>query len=143
VDRVRGKGEQTDARSDRVTIGSLAAAHAAKRLPSAVETGVGTPSWLFGPIWAVLYAMIAYAGWRVWTRTGVDRSIGLYATQPVVNAAWTPVFFAAHSYGLAAAVIIGLWILIAATGSPRGRWSALAAGHLRHTLNIAIWIMNN
>jgi tryptophan-rich sensory protein len=26
------------------------------------------PSWLFGPVWTVLYIFIAIAGWRVWQR---------------------------------------------------------------------------
>ena len=26
------------------------------------------PGWLFGPVWTVLYILIALAGWRIWTR---------------------------------------------------------------------------
>ena len=24
------------------------------------------PNWLFGPVWSILYVMIALAGWRIW-----------------------------------------------------------------------------
>ena len=26
------------------------------------------PGWIFGPVWTVLYVLIAIAGWRVWQR---------------------------------------------------------------------------
>jgi translocator protein len=31
------------------------------------------PAWLFGPVWTVLYVLIAIAGWRLWQR---DRTAG-------------------------------------------------------------------
>jgi tryptophan-rich sensory protein len=49
------------------------------------------PSWLFGPVWTTLYAMIAVAGWLVWRRTGWSAALTGYAAQLVLNAAWTPV----------------------------------------------------
>jgi tryptophan-rich sensory protein len=73
------------------------------------------PSWLFGPVWTVLYAMIAVAGWLVWRRTGWTRALTLYAAQLVLNAIWTPIFFGFGRYGLALADIIVLWVLIGAT----------------------------
>lgn len=24
------------------------------------------PSWVFGPVWTVLYILVAVAGWRIW-----------------------------------------------------------------------------
>lgn len=73
------------------------------------------PGWLFGPVWTILYATIAVAGWLVWRRTGLNRTFIPYAIQLVFNAAWTPVFFGAHAYGLAAVDIVLLWCAIAAT----------------------------
>ena len=26
------------------------------------------PGWIFGPVWTVLYVIIAVAGWRIWQR---------------------------------------------------------------------------
>ena len=34
------------------------------------QPGWAPPSWLFGPVWSLLYAMIAVAGWLVWRRVG-------------------------------------------------------------------------
>jgi tryptophan-rich sensory protein len=31
------------------------------------------PAWLFGPVWTVLYVLIAVAGWCVWGRARTDR----------------------------------------------------------------------
>ena len=73
------------------------------------------PSWLFGPVWTVLYAMIAVAGWLVWRRTGWNRALTVYAVQLTLNAIWTPIFFGFGRYGLALADIIVLWVLIGAT----------------------------
>ena len=73
------------------------------------------PSWLFGPVWTVLYAMIAVAGWLVWRRTGWNRALTVYAVQLALNAIWTPIFFGFGRYGLALADIVVLWVLIGAT----------------------------
>jgi translocator protein len=73
------------------------------------------PSWLFGPVWTILYAMIAVAGWLVWRRTGWTRALTVYAVQLTLNAIWTPIFFGFGRYGLALADIIVLWVLIGAT----------------------------
>lgn len=76
------------------------------------------PGWLFGPVWLVLYALIALAGWLAW-RPGGFRGKGasflLYGVQLVLNAAWTPLFFAAGAYEWALADIVLLWWAILAT----------------------------
>ncbi len=63
------------------------------------------PNWLFGPVWTVLYVLIAVAGWRVW-RTGSGILQGLWWLQLGVNFLWSPVFFALHRIDLALAVIV-------------------------------------
>ena len=73
------------------------------------------PSWLFGPVWTVLYAMIAVAGWLVWRRTGWTTALTVYAVQLVLNALWTPIFFGFGRYGLALVDIAVLWVLIGVT----------------------------
>lgn len=73
------------------------------------------PSWLFGPVWTVLYIMIAVAGWLVWKRTGWTTALTAYAVQLALNAAWTPIFFGFGRYGLALVDIVLLWVAIAVT----------------------------
>src|SRR5262245_27313374 len=49
------------------------------------------PKAVFGPVWTVLYSLMALSGWRVWNqRAGPARSraLGLWALQLGFNAAW-------------------------------------------------------
>jgi translocator protein len=64
------------------------------------------PTWLFGPVWTVLYVLIAVAGWRVWERDRTGGPMRLWWAQLTLNFLWTPVFFAAHQIGLALVVIL-------------------------------------
>lgn len=54
------------------------------------------PSAVFGPVWTVLYGLIAVSGWRVWNRPAGparSRALGLWALQLGFNAAWSWLFF--------------------------------------------------
>jgi tryptophan-rich sensory protein len=71
--------------------------------------------------------------------------------QLILNAAWTPIFFAAGNYGLAVIDIILLWLAIAVTVVWFGRVHRVAAGLLipywlwvtyASALTIAIWWAN-
>lgn len=74
------------------------------------------PTWqpsnqVFGPVWTVLYATLAYSGYRIW-KAPVSRkrsiALGLWATQLALNGAWTPLFFGARRPVIALADIIAL-----------------------------------
>lgn len=76
------------------------------------------PASVFGPVWTVLYTMMAIAAWMVWQRRnapGADVAIGVFVLQLVVNALWSWVFFAWHRGALAFVNIVVLWLLIVAT----------------------------
>lgn len=76
------------------------------------------PSWLFGPVWTVLYLLIAVAAWLVWRERDsrkVMPALSLMIIQLAANALWTWIFFAWRQGGWALAEIIVLWILIVAT----------------------------
>lgn len=66
---------------------------------------------LFGPVWTVLYGLMAIAAWLVWRRPASEertRALRVYAVQLILNAAWTPAFF-----GLGGALgAPGLWIAL-------------------------------
>jgi benzodiazapine receptor len=74
------------------------------------------PNWLFGPVWTLLYVLIAIAGWRVWRR---QKELGplpmsFWVAQLLLNFLWSPVFFGAHRIGLALGVIVVLLLCILA-----------------------------
>ncbi|GIX30368.1 MAG: sensory protein TspO [Porticoccaceae bacterium] len=77
------------------------------------------PDWLFGPVWTVLYLMIAACGARLAAQAGrgvalAGFALGLWALQIALNALWMPTFFGAHALGAALVVISALWLSIAA-----------------------------
>ncbi|MEU8607952.1 TspO/MBR family protein [Actinoplanes sp. NPDC048791] len=96
-------------------IGGLGVAGTAAEYQNLDQPSWAPPSWLFGPVWTILYAMIAVAGWLVWRRTGWNRALTVYAVQLVLNALWTPIFFGFGQYGLALVDIVAMWLLIGAT----------------------------
>lgn len=57
------------------------------------------PSWVFGPVWSLLYTLSALSVWRVWLRPPSPArraALTLWAVQHGLNAAWSPIFFGAH-----------------------------------------------
>jgi tryptophan-rich sensory protein len=69
------------------------------------------PSAVFGPVWTVLYATMAYSAWRVWRAPASherSRALKLWAAQLGLNAAWSPTFFAAKSPRASLAIIVAL-----------------------------------
>jgi tryptophan-rich sensory protein len=112
------------------------------------------PNWLFGPVWTVIYFMIAFSGWRVWLKTGIANAKGafaLYAAQLTLNLAWSFLFFGAQSplLGLIDIVIllaviianmIAFWRIDRLAGMllvPYAAWVGFAT-----LLNAAIWHLN-
>jgi benzodiazapine receptor len=77
------------------------------------------PSWLFGPVWTVLYLAMGIAAWLVWRTPGPGRARGalvLFLAQLIVNGLWSWLFFGWHLGAWAFADIVLLWLLIVATG---------------------------
>lgn len=82
------------------------------------------PSWtppnaVFPIVWPILYAMIAFALWRLWDRAGRsaarDGALALLVANLALNALWSPVFFAAHEIGAGLAIILFMIVTLAAT----------------------------
>ena len=67
------------------------------------------PNWLFGPVWSVLYIMIAVAGWLVWSAEGAGLAIALWACQLVLNGLWSFQFFGIRRMDLAMVDVTLLW----------------------------------
>jgi benzodiazapine receptor len=112
------------------------------------------PAWVFGPVWTLLYVMIAVAGWRVWRvrdTGGRKAALTVYAAQLALNLAWSFVFFRARMIAAAfadivlllAAVVVSLglfWRVDRLAGSllvPYALWVAFAT-----VLNFALWRLN-
>ena len=71
------------------------------------------PSWIFAPVWTLLYVLIAIAGARGY-ESGTSTGFALWVAQLALNFAWSPVFFRLHRTGLALAVVAALLAVIVA-----------------------------
>jgi benzodiazapine receptor len=95
------------------TIASIPTWYAALNKPS-----FNPPNWIFGPVWTILYTLMAIAAWLVWRTPNSSRRTGalwVYGVQLVLNFLWTPVFFRYHALGLALGIIVLLWLAILVT----------------------------
>ena len=127
--------------------------------PGTWHAALAKPAWnppnaVFGPVWTVLYVLIAIAGWRVW----IDRAmpyartaLPLWGVQLVLNAAWSWIFFGLHRTGWALVdIVLLLCAIVAFIGVtwrarrgtallflPYFAWVAFATA-----LNAAIWWLN-
>ena len=73
------------------------------------------PGWVFGPVWTVLYALMAVSGWTVWREGRSRGAVLLFLLQLAVNGAWPWVFFGLRRPDWAFYVVTALLVLIAAT----------------------------
>ena len=122
--------------------------------PGLAKPAFNPPNWVFGPVWTVLYVLMAVAAWRVWRRRtspGVRLALGLYGLQLALNLAWSVIFFGLHQIGAALAEILALLAAILATTlafwridrpaavmfAPYLAWVSFATA-----LNLAIWQLN-
>lgn len=120
--------------------------------PTLVKPSWNPPNWIFGPVWTVLYLMMAVAAWLVWRSGGNIRgAMILFFSQLALNFAWSFLFFGARSPWLGLMDIAMLWLALvitviaffqksAAAGLlmlPYLAWVSFAA-----ILNLAIWRLN-
>jgi len=71
------------------------------------------PDWVFAPTWFVLYALIAFAGWRIWMTAPRSAPMVAWVDQLALNWLWSPVFFTLHLVWLAVAIVAAMAGLIA------------------------------
>ncbi len=119
-----------------------------------MRPAIAPPNWVFGPVWTLLYALMAIAVWRVWLAAPSPLrswAIAIFAVQLALNLAWSWIFFRQHAIGAALAEVVVLWIAIAmsvvlfARVAPAGAWLMapyLAWVTFAMALNAAFWRLN-
>lgn len=114
---------------------TAAAGAAASVGAPAFYAGLVQPAWappagLFGPVWSVLFTLMAVAAWMVWRlpagTPGRRRALGVFGVQLVINALWSWLFFVWHSGAGALADVALLAVLIAWTSRAFWRLRPLA-----------------
>lgn len=135
-------------------IGTVASAKASAFYAELARPAWAPPAGIFGPVWTLLYTLMAWAAWLVWRAGGyraARRALWLYGSQLALNALWSWLFFVAR-WG--AVAFFELVILIAVVATTAGAFLQIrrAAGALMlpylvwclfaATLAHAVWRMN-
>lgn len=122
--------------------------------PTLVKPSWNPPSFVFGPVWTVLYVMIAISGWLIYQAEESHKrntALILYGIQLSLNFIWSFLFFSLRSPGLGMIDIILLCFVLGLTiikaWSVRPLAALLLIPYLMWvmyatTLNIAIWLLN-
>ena len=73
------------------------------------------PSYVFGIVWSILYALIGISGWYIWSREN-NKELGLikiiYIAQLLLNWSWTPLFFGYQMIGAAFICLVIIVVLV-------------------------------
>jgi translocator protein len=99
------------------------------------------PSWVFGPVWSLLYLSMAVSAWLVWRNAGWDAprvAFMIFFFQLGFNLAWSGLFFRLHRPGLAFIDILALLVAIVATAIAFRSFSEAAFWLM---IPYAIWVL--
>ena len=120
-----------------------------------VKPALNPPSWIFGPVWTTLYALMGIAAFLVWKKgwdhKDVRKALAVFGLQLILNAVWSIIFFGLHSPLWALVDIALMWLAIVWTMIlfykiskpamwllvPYILWVTFAS-----YLNYSIWILN-
>lgn len=109
------------------------------------------PNAVFGPVWSLLYVLIAVAGWLIW-RSGyregrpnlAKKPLMIFTAQLILNGLWTPVFFAGYpvvgepAWWTALVIIVVLMVSVVWLAVAARPWSKAAAWIM---LPYLLWLM--
>src|SRR5262249_27689499 len=81
------------------------------------------PSWtppdaVFGPVWTILYILMALALWQVWknpSHNSKKSAYVLFGLQLFFNMIWSEIFFGMHNISLALLDLLLIWSLLLVT----------------------------
>lgn len=106
-----------------LAVGALGSLVTTPKIPN-WYAALAKPAWtppdaVFPVAWTTLYVLMAVALWRLWQLHAPSPkrrlAVGLWFLQLALNAIWSPVFFGMEAVGAALAVVVALWLVIAAT----------------------------
>ena len=106
-----------------VSFGAAAIGGLATQRAPEFYAGLSRPAWappssVFGPVWTLLYTLMGIAAWLIWKEKGLSGArvpLALFATQLVLNALWSWLFFTWQRGLFAEVEIVLLLVIIAAT----------------------------
>lgn len=98
---------------------AIVAGVASRFRPGAWYAALRKPPWtppnrVFGPVWTVLYVLVAVAGWEIFSRAPGTAPKALWIAQLVLNALWSWAFFGRRAVVCALANVLALAGTVAA-----------------------------
>jgi benzodiazapine receptor len=113
------------------------------------------PSWLFAPVWTLLYVLVGIAAFLVWCKEVKNRQVRtalvVFLIQLVLNASWSVVFFGLQSPLYGFIIIVVLWVAVLLTvllffkisrAASVLLWPYLLWVTFAAVLNESIWLLN-
>lgn len=81
------------------------------------KPSITPPSWVFGPVWTLLYALMGISASIISQKKEQGKSVGMtvFYLQLLLNFLWTVIFFGMRSPFAGLVEIFILWIFIAVT----------------------------
>jgi benzodiazapine receptor len=101
-------------------LGAIASSDAPAFYGQLAKPDWAPPASVFGPVWSVLYVLMAVAAWLVWRDKGAANrttALGLFIAQLGANALWSWLFFGWHQGAFAFAEVLLLLALVVATAA--------------------------
>ena len=83
-----------------------------------IRPSFAPPNWVFGPVWTILYILIAISAYRIMYAAKNEYkspAMAFWSLQMCLNTIWTPIFFGANNLEVAFYYIIALWASIVGT----------------------------
>ena len=81
-----------------------------------VKPPLSPPGWVFPVVWSILYLLMGYASYRIYTsgkdELAVRKALTIYVIQLGLNFLWSILFFGFDWYLGAFILLIGLWVAI-------------------------------
>lgn len=73
------------------------------------------PSYIFSIVWTILYGIIGYCGWQIWSSSLPYLSTikNLYIIQLILNFSWSILFFKYHLINISLISIVSIVIIVA------------------------------
>ena len=70
------------------------------------------PSWVFGPVWTILYIFMSVAAWAAWNKTSDKKILQIYFVHLFFNSIWSVIFFGFHQVFIALIDLVVILIFI-------------------------------
>ena len=70
------------------------------------------PSWVFGPVWTILYIFMSVAAWIAWNKSSNKKVLQVYFVHLFFNAIWSVIFFGFHQIFIALIDLVIILVFI-------------------------------